>query len=684
MNTKQILTVAAIAATATACTTNHKSLASGIDLSNLDTTYLPGTDFYMYATGGWQKMHPLTAEYSRFGSFDMLQEDNNERLRSLIDSVAALDNAKGSIEQKIADFYKSAMDTAYLQDYVFYDLEGFLAADGYQNTPEITAEWLENVWPRMQREGVRGLYGMYIGADEKDSEHNIVTISQGGLTLGQKDYYIEDTPSTEAIRTAYRNYIQQLSIRMGFGQEDAQRIQTDVMRIETRLAKASRSRTELRDPEKNYNKMSYAELRQMFPGIDWDTYFSGMGIEDAATTMKQVVVGQPEVIHEVEKILAEETPEALQNLYLWHAMDMVADYLDDGCRALSFAFWGTAMSGKTEDRPRWKRAVSSVEGGLGEALGQLYVAKYFPPEAKERMEKLVANLQVALGERIDAQDWMSEETKVVAHEKLDAFYVKVGYPGKWKDYSDLEIGNSYLNNILACNEWELRQMIKERYNQPVDRDEWYMTPQTVNAYYNPSTNEICFPAGILQPPFFDMQADDAFNYGAIGVVIGHEMTHGFDDQGSKYDKNGNLVQWWTEEDTKRFEERIQVMRAFHDSIEVLPGLHANGSLTLGENMADHGGLMVAFQAFWNALGDAPLPDMDGFTPEQRFFLAYANVWGQNIRTEEIEKRVKSDPHQLGMWRVNGQMPHLDAWYEAFGITEDDPMFIPKEDRVNIW
>ena len=680
MKKTHLIMAFALTALTTACTPGSKQLASGIDLANLDSTYLPGTDFYMYATGGWQKAHPLTAEYSRFGSFDQLQEDNNTRLRSLIDSVAAQENAKGSIEQKIADLYNSAMDSVNLNEHYWGAFEAFLLCDGYQNSPEITKNWLEEVWPRMQRQGVPGLFGMYIGADEKDSKNNLVSIFQGGLTLGQKDYYVDDDPRTQEIRKAYQKYISDLCLHSGFGEKDAQRISQDVLRIETRIAKASKSRTELRDPEANYNKLTYDELKEQFPGIDWDGYFGNFGMED----VKEVCLGQPVAIHEVEKVLAEETPEALQNLYLWHAIDMASSYIDDESRALSFGFYGKVMSGKEEDRPRWKRAVSAVEGGLGEALGQLYVAKYFPPEAKKRMEKLISNLQIALGERIDVQEWMSDETKKVAREKLDAFYVKVGYPNKWKDYSDLEIGDNYLNNMLAVGEWEIKDMIRTKLNKPVDRDEWYMTPQTVNAYYNPTTNEICFPAGILQPPFFDMQADDAFNYGAIGVVIGHEMTHGFDDQGSKYDKNGNLVTWWSEEDTKRFEERIQVMRAFHDSIEVMPGLHANGSLTLGENMADHGGLMVAFQAFKNATAAAPLETIDGFTPEQRFFLAYANVWGQNIRDEEIQKRVKSDPHQLGMWRVNGQMPHIDAWYEAFGITEADPMFVPKEERVTIW
>lgn len=681
MKIKIMLHAMTFAAVLASCQTNgESSQKSGIDLANLDSTYLPGTDFYMFATGGWQKAHPLTDEYSRYGSFDVLQENNNKQLRELIEGVAAQQNEKGSVAQKIADLYNSAMDSVALNEHGLDEMAAFLACDGYQTSAQITQDWLKQVWPKMLRQGVDGLMGFYIGADEKDSKNNILSIVQGGLTLGQKDYYLDQDPETAKIREAYVAYIHQLVSHVGFGETDAARISDDVMRIETRLAQASKSMTELRDPEANYHKMSYDQLKKDFAGIDWDAYLHIFGISG----LKDVIVGQPEAIHEVEKILAEETPEALQNVYLWHAIDMAAGYVDDESRNLSFAFWGTALSGKTQDRPRWKRAVSSVEGCLGEALGQLYVAKYFPPAAKERMEKLVANLQQALGERIDVQDWMSDETKKVAHEKLDAFYVKVGYPDKWTDYSTLQIGNSYLQNILSCKEWAIQDMIAKHLNKPVDKDEWYMTPQTVNAYYNPTTNEICFPAGILQPPFFDMEADDAFNYGAIGVVIGHEMTHGFDDQGSKYDKNGNLSQWWTEEDTKRFNERIQVMREYHDSIEVLPGLHSNGSLTLGENMADHGGLMVAYQAFVNATAQAPLSDKDGFTPAQRFFLAYANVWGQNIRDEEIRKRVKSDPHSLGKWRVNGQMPHMDAWYEAFGITEQDPMFVPKEKRVTIW
>ncbi len=642
----------------------QQQLKSGIDIENLDMTADPGTDFYQYATGGWQKLNPLTAEYSRFGSFDLLDENNRKRLQDIITDVSSKQNAEGSIEQKIADLYNAAMDSVTLNKEGLDNLKAFL------DTP----------WPKMLRQGVSGLFDIYITADDKDSKNNLVTISQGGLTLGQKDYYVEQDSATVAIREAYVTYIKALAQHAGFTADEATQMTADVMRIETRLAKASKSMTDLRDPEANYNKMTYEALKDTFPGIAWDEYMANLSLTD----VKEVNVGQPMAIHEVEKVLAEESAEAMRNYQLWHALNMASSFVDDESRKLSFDFWGTALSGKEEDRPRWKRALSSVEGSMGEALGQIYVARYFPPEAKERMEKLVANLQVALGQRIDEQDWMSEETKKVAHEKLDAFYVKVGYPNKWTDYSTLEVKGSYLDMILACNEWGWEDMVDKHLNKPVDREEWYMTPQTVNAYYNPTTNEICFPAGILQPPFFDMDADDAFNYGAIGVVIGHEMTHGFDDQGARYDKDGNLRTWWSDEDTKRFTERIQVMREFHDNIEVLPGLHANGSLTLGENMADHGGIMVAYQALQNVLAEAPLEDIDGFTPNQRFFLAYGNVWAQNVRDAEIRRLSKSDPHALAKWRVNGQLPHIDAWYEAFGITEKSPMFVPKEKRVTIW
>ncbi len=687
---KKLLLMSAVTLTiVSACKTGSKdttdavdqnALTTGINLANLDTTCAPGVDFYQYATGGWQKANPLTDEYSRFGSFDVLGENNLKRLRDLVEEIASAENEPGSLEARLALFYNTAMDSTKLNETGLETLKVFLGIDGYQATPEMTEGWIANFWSQMQRCGVPGLYGFYVGADAKDSKNNILEIYQGGMTLPERDYYLSNDAANVAIRKAYVEYINKMTARVGFTPEQVKTIASDVMRIETRMAKACRSNVELRDPEKNYNKMSYDELKNEFAGIDWDTYFENFGIKK----LDNVIVGQPEALHEAEKVMNEESKNALQNYYIWHIINFAASYVDDETRAIEFDFWGKTMSGKQEDKPRWKRAVESVDDAMGDALGQLYVQKYFPAEAKERMLKLVANLQQALGERIDVQEWMSDSTKRVAHEKLDAFYVKVGYPDKWKDYSSLQVSDIYLQNILFCNEWAIQDMIANHLGKPVDKDEWHMTPQTVNAYYNPTTNEICFPAGILQPPFFDMEADDAFNYGAIGVVIGHEMTHGFDDQGSLFDKDGNLRQWWSETDRNLFTSRIDVMRKYHNAIEVLPGLHANGSFTLGENMADHGGLMVAFQAFQNATKDASLADKDGFTPAQRFFLAYANVWAQNIRDEEIRKRVNTDPHQLGKWRVNGQMPHIDAWYEAFGITESDPMFIPKEERVTIW
>lgn len=658
------------------CGGQQSALTSGIDLNNLDTTALPGTDFYDYACGGWMKAHPLTAEYARFGSFDQLAENNNTQLRELIEGVAAQKNEPGSIADKIAQMFASAMDSVSLNKQGIEPIRKDLQRiDAVADKDE-----LFRLASSFDVSGIGGLFGFYINADIKDSKMNLLQIMQAGLVMGQKEYYLDTDSATTGIREAYKQYMADLFRRCKVATDDVQARVDGVLALETRLAKISRSRTELRDDEKNYNKMTFEDLLRDYPGIDWKYFFNVHG----AKNIREVSVGQPEVIHEVEKLWAETSLDVLKDYTRWRLIDAAASYLDDEMRAASFNFYGRVMSGRQEDRPRWKRAVAATEGALGEAVGQLYVEKYFPAEAKERMVQLVKNLQIALGERIDAQSWMSDSTKAVAHEKLNAFIVKVGYPDKWKDYSTLEIGKNYWENIKNTAVWNTHDEIDRKLNKPVDNTEWYMTPQTVNAYYNPTTNEICFPAGILQPPFFDMKADDAFNYGAIGVVIGHEMTHGFDDQGAKFDKDGNLRQWWTAEDTKNFEERTHVMRDFFNNIEVLPGLCGNGQLTLGENMADHGGLQVAFQAFKNATKDAPLEERDGFTPEQRFFLAYAGVWAGNIRDEEIRNRTKSDPHSLGRWRVNGALPHIDAWYEAFGITEKDPMFVPKAERVDIW
>ncbi len=676
MKLKTMITAASMAAIAMSA--QAQTLGTGLHPEDMDLTAKPGTDFYQYATGGWQKAHPLTDEYSRYGAFDELAENNNKQMQSIILEVTSKKHKAGTVEQKIASMYNCVMDSARLAK------DGIkpIKADLKRIQKAKTLGQLRALEYELALNGVPSLFSLFIDADIKNSRQNLVYITQGGLTLGQKDYYLEQDEATANIREEYKKLIADQMQHCGYKEAQAREVAETVLRIETRIAKVSKSMTELRDNEANYHKMTIAQLKADYPGIDWTRLFAALGMQE----IKELSVGQPEVIREVEQILAEESLEAQRQLVAWHLVDAAATCLDPKMEDRNFAFYGTVMSGKKEQRPRWKRAVSSVEGALGEALGQIYVKKYFPAEAKARMEQLVKNLQVALGERIDAQDWMSDETKRVAHEKLDAFLVKVGYPNQWKDYSNLPIGDCRWENVKACARWSMADMVERKLNKPVDHNEWYMTPQTVNAYYNPTTNEICFPAGILQPPFFDMQADDAFNYGAIGVVIGHEMTHGFDDQGAKFDKEGNLKQWWTTDDTRRFEERIDVMRQYHNNIVVLESeeLHANGSFTLGENIADHGGLMISYQALQNATKNNPLPVKDGLTAAQRFFLAYAGVWGQNIRDEEIRKRVKSDPHQLGKWRVNGQMPHMDAWYEAFGITEQDPMYVKPEERVIVW
>ena len=677
MKTKTLATLV-IAAFATVACTNNKTMESGIKLENLDTKAVPGDDFFRYACGGWMDSHPLTDEYSRFGSFDKLAEDNREQLRTLITGIAEAENAPGTVAQKIGDLYNMAMDSTARNERGIAPIQPVMdriaALKKNSEVMPLVAE--------LSRQGMGGFFHVYIDADIMNSKQNLVQLYQGGISLGEKEYYLDTDEATTAIREAFKKHIVNMFKLAGFDEAAATKKMEAVMKIETALADKSFSATEQRNPAANYHKMTMEELKAQFPGIDWENYFSILGING----LKELSVSQLEPIQEVARIVNEEPVENLIAYLQWHLLDGSANELSDAFADESFDFYGRTLSGRKEQQPRWKRAVGVVNGVLGEAVGQMYVEKYFPAEAKERMLTLVKNLQVALGQRIDAQDWMSDDTKKRAHEKLNSFIVKVGYPDKWKDYTGLVIdpAKTYSENLMAANEFFWNDMIARKYGKPVDNTEWHMTPQTVNAYYNPTTNEICFPAGILQYPFFDMNADDAFNYGAIGVVIGHEMTHGFDDQGRQFDKDGNLKDWWTAKDAERFNTRAQVMVDFFNKIEVLPGLMANGQLTLGENIADHGGLQVAYQAFKNATKDAPLAEKDGFTPEQRFFLAYSGVWAGNIRDEQIRVYTKSDPHSLGRWRVNGALPHINAWYEAFGITETDPMYIAPEKRASIW
>ena len=677
---KNKLFIVAMAATAVIACTDKKNMDNhaGIKPENLDTTAVAGNDFYQYACGGWMATHPLTPEYARYGSFDKLAEDNREQLKGLIDEITAAKNTPGTNAQKIADLYNLYMDTVRRDNEGIEPIKPVLARIAAINDRSQLFKEMVN----LSFEGVDGYFGMYVGADMMNSKNNIVQIGQGGLTLGQKEYYLDTDEATTAIREKYKQHIVRMFTLCGYDEAEAQKKMESILGIETRIAQVSYSNVQMRDPAANYHKMSYDELCKQFSGIDWNYLFTTLGMDG----VEEVDVNQPEPIHEVEAILADAPVEDQKAYMEWQCITGSAGQLSTSIDKANFDFFGTVMSGRQEQQPMWKRATGLVSGLMGEAIGQLYVEKYFPATAKERMVKLVGNLQQALGQRIDDQEWMSADTKKRAHEKLDAFYVKVGYPDTWKDYSGLNIDpqkNLYAN-MVEVGKFMWNDMLKRKFKKPVDPTEWHMTPQTVNAYYNPTSNEICFPAGILQYPFFDMDADDAFNYGAIGVVIGHEMTHGFDDQGRQFDKDGNFADWWAEGDADKFKERVQVLVDHFNNIEVLPGLFGNGALTLGENIADHGGLMVAYQAFKNATKDQPQEVKYGFTPDQRFFLAYAAVWAGQIRDEEIRNRTKSDPHSLGRWRVNGTLPHIDAWYDAFHITPDNALYIAPENRAKIW
>lgn len=678
MRTKFYLPFIALALIATSCNSKKEATQeSGIRLANLDQTINPRNDFYQYACGGWMKANPLTDEYSSFGSFDQLAENNRTQIKGLIEELAKQQSQPGSITQKIGDLYNIAMDSAKL------NADGVAPIKEYLDKLAAIKDrnGLSQEIATMHRDGFGPFFVLYVGADDMNSSMNIAQLYQGGLSLGEREYYLDGDDHTKEIRTKFEEHVDKMFQLAGFTAEEAQKAAKNVMKVETRLAEVSKSAVELRDPYANYNKITVAQLKKEVPSIDWDAYFTTIGLKD----LQDVNVGQMDEIKTVADLLKKEDLDVLKAYLQWNVINTASSYLSDNFVAQNFDFYGRTLSGTKEMQPRWKRAVSAVNGVLGEAVGQMYTEKYFPAAAKERMIKLVGNLQKALGERIQGLEWMSEETKAKALEKLAAFHVKVGYPDKWRDYSSLEIKNdSYWANIIRSNHFDHDKMIAKA-GKPVDKDEWLMTPQTVNAYYNPTTNEICFPAAILQYPFFDMNADDACNYGAIGVVIGHEMTHGFDDQGRQYDKDGNLKDWWTPEDAKNFKERAQVLVDYFGNIEVLPGLKANGELTLGENIADHGGLQVSFLALQKAMAENPLgKDEHGFTPEQRFFLSYANVWADNTRDEQIRLQTKSDPHSLGRWRVNAALPHISMWYDAFGVKEGDALYLPVEKRASIW
>lgn len=661
------------------CNTPQKEVVkiAAINPANMDTTVAAGTDFYEYACGGWIKNNPLKPEYARFGTFDQLLENNQEQLRVLIEELSATPHEAGSVAGKIGALYAMGLDSTKLNADGVAPIKEELAAINALATKSDVSKMVAT----LHKEGMAPFFALFVDADEKNSAMNIVQLYQAGIGMGDRDYYLLEDEGSAKMRDAYRAYINKLFTLAGSSPEQADAAVDAVMKIEKAIAEISYGREDLRDSQKNYNKLAYEDFKQIESPLDWDVYFESMGLAG----LKELDAKQINFYKDMNKALQNTTVDEQKYYLAFNLLSAAAPYLSDDFVDADFEFYGKVMSGKQEQQPRWKRSLNTVNGALGEAVGEMYVEKYFPASSKEKMLTLVGNLQTALSERINGLEWMSDTTKAKAQEKLAAFTVKIGYPDKWRDYSGLEIkDDSYWANVRRSNIFDMAYQLAD-VDKPVDKSRWHMNPQTVNAYYNPTTNEICFPAAILQPPFFNPDADDAVNYGAIGVVIGHEMTHGFDDQGRNYDKDGNLIDWWTADDAVRFKERADKLVDQYDQIIVIDTLHANGRFTLGENIADHGGLLVAHQAYLNSLKgkETPAP-IDGFTNEQRFFLGYATLWGQNIRPEEIRRRTKIDPHSLGKWRVNAALRNIAPFYAAFDIKEGDPMFMAPADRVVIW
>ena len=674
---KLFMTLGVAAMVFAGCSQGKEEGKPAIDLANFDNTVAAGEDFYQYACGGWMANNPLTPEYARYGIFDQLDKENQDKLKTLIDELNSNAQAPGSVGEKIQIMYSQGLDTAKRNaDGAAPVMEQIAAIKAVSNMDELSA-----MVGKMHVESASPFFGFGIGADQKNSTMNLLRFSQGGLTMGDRDYYLLNDETSVKIREAYKVYMNKLFVLAGYSAEDAAAAAEKVLALETKIAEVSVDRAARRDVHKNYNKMSVKEFKKNYGFINWDIFFNEVGIKNSTelnASQKPFFEGMTKVMKKVS--LADQ-----KEYLVFKLLNSASNYLSDEFVQANFEFFGKTMQGREELQPLWKRSLGVVNRSLAEAVGQMYVEKYFPASSKEKMVEMVANLQVALGERIEALEWMSAETKEKAQQKLSTFIVKVGYPDKWKDYTSLDIKNdSYWANICRSNIFSHKEMM-EREGQPVDRTKWGMSPQTVNAYYNPTTNEICFPAAILQPPFFNPNADDAVNYGGIGVVIGHEMTHGFDDQGRNYDKDGNISGWWSAEDEAKFNERAQVLVEQYNKIIVIDSVHADGAYTLGENIADQGGLLISHQAYMNTLKGKPAPaDIDGFNHQQRFYLGYANLWAQNVRPQEVLRRTKTDVHSLGKWRVNGALRNIEGFYEAFGIKEGDAMWMAPEERIVIW
>ena len=644
---------------------------------NLDRSIDPAQDFYGYACGGWQKAHPLQGEYARYGVFDDIAEQNRKQLRELIEGLGQHPDAKttDTIVQKVNDIYLLGMDMErrnQLGAEPIMPIVHRIQAIDRENFAE-TMAWLN-------RGAGGGFFGYGVGPDPADSTMNVLHVSECGLTLGDRDYYLEQNETNDKIMEAYHNYVVTVMKLIGYSAEDAGRVWNSVIEIETEIARNKKTREERRDPQLSYNWMKTEDFLAKYPGIEWVRI-----MEESGLKMPEALnVSSVKYMDWLNGYLPALDIQKVRDYLVFTAVCEGTGTLSDDFYDADFEMFGRVLSGRKEKKPQWKRAMTIPNSMFGEAIGQLYVEKYFPEENKRYMKQLVENLRASLAKHIKELEWMSDETKAKALDKLASLTVKIGYPEKWKDYSEIHIdpAKNYLENVLAASEW----FVQDNYNKlgkPVDREEWFMTPQTVNAYYSPVMNEICFPAGILQPPYFDINTNDAMNYGAIGVVIGHEMTHGFDDQGRQFDKNGNLVNWWSKEDEEKFKSLTEVLKKQFNKVEVAPGVFANGEYTLGENIADQGGLRIAYTAYHDAVGQDAKGDGE-FTPDQLFYLAYASVWASNIRPEEILVRTKTDPHSLGRNRVNVTLRNIHTFLNAFGFKDGDTMYRPESERVIIW
>ena len=677
---KTIITLGLGALIAQGLTTASAQAPKGkpaIDFADMDLKVRPQTDFYHYVNGGWIKKNPLKPAYSRFGTFDVLQDSSTAQIRQIVEELSHSQQVKGSNEYRIATLYAQALDSVTRNAQGAQPIKRQLARiEALQSK----AELLDLIASEDQKYGEGLLFRSGVGADEKNSTMNIFALFQPSLGLGPRDYYVEQGAEMKQVRQGYEAYLVRVLQLAGYSATDAARIARNTLKVETELAQFAYAQTELRDSQKNYNIVRIADFAAEHKGFDWLAYFQKRGLKLETANFSQI-----NFFKAFDKWYAGASLAELKDFYLAHTVNGAAEALSDAFAEAKFDFYGKQLSGRKEMHPRWRRSLSVVQSVLGEPLGQEYVKRHFSPEAKERMLQLVKNLQKALSQRVNALSWMSAETKQKAQEKLSSFVIKIGYPDKWQDFSSLDIdaSKSYYENLEAASAFAQADNLKD-LGQPVDRAKWLMNPQEVNAYYMPTTNEICFPAGILQPPFFNMAADDAVNYGAIGVVIGHEMTHGFDDEGSNFDKDGNMNNWWTESDRKKFEATTERLAKQFSAVTVAPGLKANGALTLGENIADQGGLTIAHLALQIAQQGQKATKIDGLTPEQRFYIAYARLWGQNITEAEIRRLTKIDPHSLGLLRVNQALKNIDPFYKAFQIKPSDKMYLAPSQRVLVW